>query len=1212
MSFFTGGDVKLCPKRSKVVFGRCGYGWLRWLFPLSGLAALIWFLLRVIPKPSRAAYPCQRVAFPLASGFIVWLTGAVASVAAFRKAQSSIKRAKYVLAAICIVASVGFVWLSVSSTSREKALAVVRAAQPANSPIGTAIGVKPGRVAWIHDANATDWVYTNPEQAEHWYEHEHTDQAVVNGMVSRAIRSLAGANTDAEAWDAIFRNFNQRHGKGNVGYTAGEKIGIKINHTLSCGADPCVMDKNPPWGDYMNYIDNSPQLTIALLRQLTDIAGVAPGDISIGDPSRIMPNYWYDMVEPNCPGVVYFALYGGRGRTQVEFDTNAPFYWSTPDADGKVQDYVPTCFAQADYFINFPVLKSHLMGGITICGKNHYGSLVRTPVGDLRGKALDYYSMHLSLPESVWQTGSYRCLVDLLGHPQLGGKTLLFLVDAIFAGEGWDGVPSKWTIAPFNNDWPSSVFVSQDGVAMDSVGFDFLFAQWPKDPGANMSGSDDYLHEAALADNPPSGTFYDPDGDGNSLDSLGVHEHWNNDADRQYTRNLDPIFGGGIDLVRDTVVGDFDGDGDVDWSDFAAIAAAYGSEAGGGGWEAGCDISEPSDGAIDLLDVLVFCRNWLEGVAPILVEPGAELVEVYSSEGIYFEGPSWDPVTGKLYFSKRTDGYQILRLDSPGVAAVWMNSAPGTNGTYLGINGRLLTADEGTMQIRSHRIGAAGPEDSQVLGTAPKMPNDLCQLANGRIYFSCPDWGAGPNSQGVYRLDPNGSISLVKNGLYQPNGVVASNDGRRLYVAESSSSNNSNKRWWAYPINADGSLGTGIVFFQPTSPPSYNDPDGMTIDELGNLYFAGMGGVWIVSPAGELIEMIEIPQFVSNVDFGGADGRTLYITCQDKVCSLAMRVRGGMWVDNISPSPNPMQWSAPPDASGPYSIAMTAATAGDQFGVEYYFTNETVSGHDSGWQNSPYYEDTELQRDVVYTYRVKAKDKSELQNQTSYSSPASSTTEVNAPPVTVDAVSSAASSSAGSTLTWNHTIGSGQNRILVVGTQSQNPGGEKGDLPIYTIRYNGVGLLNAGHKLIESGGDALTVELWYSLDAQLPPAGTYPIEIMYLGSVETRTAGAISVANANQASPEDKKSSTSTSGTISTTVSCSPKAMVIDAVGCGNVGSFTPLTAGMTERYDIAATGNAGAGSTMLVESLGNVTIQWSSPGAGRMAQVAASFAPLP
>jgi hypothetical protein len=105
-----------------------------------------------------------------------------------------------------------------------------------------------------------------------------------------------------------------------------------------------------------------------------------------------------------------------------------------------------------------------------------------------------------------------------------------------------------------NGDWPSSLFVSQDQVAIDSVAFDFLLNEWPavvnNGVGAINSlqgGAEDYLHEAALADAPPSGTFYDPEKDGAPMRSLGVHEHWNNPTDKQYSRNLGQT--NGIELL---------------------------------------------------------------------------------------------------------------------------------------------------------------------------------------------------------------------------------------------------------------------------------------------------------------------------------------------------------------------------------------------------------------------------------------------------------------------------------------------------------------------------------------------------------------------------------------------------------------------------------------------------------------------------------------
>jgi hypothetical protein len=105
-----------------------------------------------------------------------------------------------------------------------------------------------------------------------------------------------------------------------------------------------------------------------------------------------------------------------------------------------------------------------------------------------------------------------------------------------------------------NGDWPSSLFVSQDPVAIDSVAYDFLLTEWPAvvngGGGASDSlqgGAEDYLHEAALAEAPPSGTFYDPERDGTRMRSLGVHEHWNNALAKQYGRNLGQT--NGIELV---------------------------------------------------------------------------------------------------------------------------------------------------------------------------------------------------------------------------------------------------------------------------------------------------------------------------------------------------------------------------------------------------------------------------------------------------------------------------------------------------------------------------------------------------------------------------------------------------------------------------------------------------------------------------------------
>jgi len=579
--------------------------WLKWLFPITGLLALIWFLIRVIPKPSRATYPCQRVAFPLASSFIVWLLGLGGSAAVFRKAKSHFSRSRYISGLLCIAVSVGCVWLCLTFNADKQTKAA--GSSPANSPIGVARGVHPGRVVWVHDPNATTW--NGPGTGDgYWWQGNHTNQQDVNSMVQRAICALTGQVDISNAWNALFRNFNQEHDKGDVGYTSGEKITIKVNFVdmIAVRGGAGATDYNfVSVNHHPDYPICSPQIMHALLDQLVNVVGVSQSDITIGDPTCLWCNEFYDMIQPDFPNVHYLDYLGWYNRTQATKST-VPFYWSTSHADGKIQDKVMQSYVDAEYFINLPSLKSHHnVAGITLCGKNHYGS-IRGP------DASGYYNMHSDAPFTVPASGNYRPMVDLMGHRDLGGKTLLCLIDGLYGGKhGSLTYPVKWQTAPFNNDWPSSIFASQDQVAIDSVGFDFLVTEWPETGGPGHDGTDDYLHEAAQANDPCSGTFYDPERDGTELASLGVHEHWNNSTGKQYSRNLDPVNGTGIELVTEpSVDGDFDDDGDVDFKDFAVLAAAWLSQPGDANWNAACDISIPKDNIIDEHDLMVFCDNW--------------------------------------------------------------------------------------------------------------------------------------------------------------------------------------------------------------------------------------------------------------------------------------------------------------------------------------------------------------------------------------------------------------------------------------------------------------------------------------------------------------------------------------------------------------------------------------------------------------------------
>jgi gluconolactonase len=280
-----------------------------------------------------------------------------------------------------------------------------------------------------------------------------------------------------------------------------------------------------------------------------------------------------------------------------------------------------------------------------------------------------------------------------------------------------------------------------------------------------------------------------------------------------------------------------------------------------------------------------------EAPVPETVSPGATLVELYAAES-FFEGPTWDPKTGKLYFTSFPEGkpQQILRLDGPGKVAVWMDDTKGVNGTYLSLEGRLLGAQAYGHHVVSYGFGENGPADPiDLIGSDTwNQPNDVCQTPNGDIYFTDPDFKNRTTSK-VFRLSAGGELGIVIDDMPVPNGVIASNDGKTLYVGDSHL-----VLWRSYPIREDGTLGAGKVFFDPDTE-NRNAPDGMSIDEQGNLYFAGRGGVWVATPEGKALGLIAIPEFCSNVTFGGSDGKTLYFTCSNKVYSLQMQVRGGQF-----------------------------------------------------------------------------------------------------------------------------------------------------------------------------------------------------------------------------------------------------------------------------------------------------------------------------
>ncbi len=407
-------------------------------------------------------------------------------------------------------------------------------AEPPNQPIGTGYGVFPGRVVWVHDWGVACW--DGDTQAGGWYEDRFVNAQRADQMLRETLRLVVGAKTDAAAWKNLFRYNNRRRGRGDVGYQPGEKVVVKLN--LNC----CQRRVDPTQGFY-----NTPQLAQALLRQLVRQAGVREADLVVVDASRFVPDSIFDPCHAEFPAIRFEDCDGGEGRFRVLPDLGTAISFADPDAPNLDKTYLPKCLTGATYQINAAVLKGHSLAGVTLCAKNHFGSLYRDSTGPSDPhRGWNPAHLHQSITSTCRPVGSYNAMVDLMGHRDLGGKTILYMLDALYAAPHQSRLPERWQSLPFGGDWPASVLASQDPVAIESVAVDFFAAE---ESATRMVGAvDNYLHEAALAQRPPSGTRYAPAGDGKSLRSLGVHEHWNNPERKQYTRDLRT--GEGIELVK--------------------------------------------------------------------------------------------------------------------------------------------------------------------------------------------------------------------------------------------------------------------------------------------------------------------------------------------------------------------------------------------------------------------------------------------------------------------------------------------------------------------------------------------------------------------------------------------------------------------------------------------------------------------------------------
>ncbi|MFC2089499.1 sugar-binding protein [Bacteroidota bacterium] len=517
-------------------------------FVIMGFLATVWFLIRVIPKPSRAGYPCMKAAFPVMATFILWLTSFTGAFIAFKKLGNLFRHSRYLVGSLVLIVGLTFSAILINTgplkIKGNSAAIDVEVYHPSIEPMGTAQGIYPGRVVWNWNPDATDETCTNTYEDRYVLD-SNTDQDVVYEMLENSVIALGGGTDVASSWNAIFKYFNQKKGKGETSYSSDETIFIKINEGTSSWygenfSEPIRVTTKPP------VAETSPQVVQAVLKQLIEIVGVPQNKIWVADPRSHLWNETFEKLSSAYPEVNYGDKddkYVGEGNRKKLHPASEPSLYYSDKGDEMteaVSDYLYEEMRSADYLINLAALKAHARAGITLTAKNHFGSHTRSTAAHLHPGLVAVEDDQVDRPDY----GMYRVQVDLMGSSVLGGNTLLFLVDGLWSGTEAIKYPVKWTMAPFDNDWPSSIFISLDQVALESVCFDFL--RHEAEVGSELfydrpnfaQGVDDYLHQAADSENWPEGIIYDPDNSGTPIGSLGIHEHWNNPGQKQYSRNL--------------------------------------------------------------------------------------------------------------------------------------------------------------------------------------------------------------------------------------------------------------------------------------------------------------------------------------------------------------------------------------------------------------------------------------------------------------------------------------------------------------------------------------------------------------------------------------------------------------------------------------------------------------------------------------------------
>ena len=294
-----------------------------------------------------------------------------------------------------------------------------------------------------------------------------------------------------------------------------------------------------------------------------------------------------------------------------------------------------------------------------------------------------------------------------------------------------------------------------------------------------------------------------------------------------------------------------------------------------------------------------------------LVDKAAIIELLVANKFDWAEGPVWDAAGKRVLFSdipknmiwewSQSSGLKQFLMPSGYTGATpFTGREPGSNGLTFNALGELVMCQHGDRRVAKWTGGKFVTLADRYAGKRLNSPNDLAIRTNGDVYFTDPPYGLPKHTedpgreldfQGVYRLSGKGEVTLLTKELNRPNGLAFSADEKTLYVANSEPAK---AILMAYPVQPDGSLGAGKVFFDVTAAVSKQQPgvpDGLKVSTDGTVWATGPGGVLVYSAQGKHLGTLATGVATANLAFGD-DGSTLYITADKNLVRVRTKVKG--------------------------------------------------------------------------------------------------------------------------------------------------------------------------------------------------------------------------------------------------------------------------------------------------------------------------------